>query len=66
MFITVNGKPEEIKMESSIGELILSKGLRLEDVVVEHNLRIVPKFQWQNTFLEENDSVEIISFVGGG
>lgn len=66
MFITINGKPEEIKTESSIDELILAKGLRPENVVIEHNLRIVPRFQWQDTLLGENDSIEIISFVGGG
>ncbi|MDD5108630.1 MAG: sulfur carrier protein ThiS [Candidatus Omnitrophica bacterium] len=66
MFITINGKSEEIGIRSSINELILAKGLRPEHVVVEHNLRIVPKLEWQDTFLEENDSIEIISFVGGG
>lgn len=66
MLININGKPEEVKIKSSLTELILSKGLCAEKVVIEHNLRIVPKEEWQNTPLEENDKIEIVSFVGGG
>ncbi len=66
MIIKINGKPEEVKMQSSLTQLILSKGLCADNLVIEHNLRIVPKHQWQNISLEENDSVEIVSFVGGG
>ena len=66
MIITVNGKPEEIKMRSNLAQLILSKGLRADNLVIEHNLRIVPRYQWQDIFLAQNDTVEIVSFVGGG
>ena len=66
MIITVNGKPEEIKIQSNLAQLILSKGLRADNFVIEHNLRIVPRHQWQDIFLAQNDTVEIVSFVGGG
>lgn len=66
MLININGKSEEVKIKSNLTELILSKGLCAERVVIEHNLRIVPRGEWQNTPLQENDSVEIVSFVGGG
>ena len=66
MVITINGKSEEIKIKSSLAELILAKGLCAEKVVIEHNLKIVPRGEWQDTPLRENDLIEIVSFVGGG
>lgn len=66
MLININGKSEEVKIESNLTELILSKGLCAEKVVIELNLRIVPRQEWKNTPLEEHDSIEIVSFVGGG
>lgn len=66
MLITINGKSEEIKIKLNLTELILSKGLCAEKIVVEHNLRIVPRNEWLNTPLEENDKIEIVSFMGGG
>jgi sulfur carrier protein len=66
MLININGKSEEVKIELNLAEIILSKSLCAEKVVIEHNLRIVPKDEWENTHLQENDRIEIVSFVGGG
>jgi sulfur carrier protein len=66
MIITINGKPEEIKLQSNLTGLILSKGLSVDNLVIEYNSRIVPKREWKDIVLEENDTVEIVSFVGGG
>ena len=66
MIITINGKPEEIKLQSNLTGLILSKGLCVDNLVIEYNSRIVPKREWEDIVLEENDTVEIVSFVGGG
>lgn len=66
MLININGKSEEVKIKLNLTELILSKSLCAEKIVIEHNFRIVPKEEWVNTHLQENDKVEIVSFVGGG
>ncbi len=66
MLVTINGKSEEIKMKLNLAELVLGKQLCAEKLVIEHNHRIVPKQEWQNISLQENDNIEIISFVGGG
>ena len=66
MIITINGKSEEIKIQLNLAELILSKGLCMNNLVVEHNSCILPKHQWQSVTLKENDTIEIVSFVGGG
>ena len=33
---------------------------------VERNGEIVPKAQYSNTILQDNDVIEVVSFVGGG
>lgn len=35
-------------------------------IAVERNGDIVPKAQYETTVLNDGDSVEIVSFVGGG
>jgi len=66
MLLKINGKSEDIKANLTLAELILAKGLCAEKVVIEYNLRIVLKDKWENTYLQENDRVEIVSFVAGG
>lgn len=66
MRININGKSEEIKIKLNLAELILTKNLCAEKIVIEHNLCIVPKEKWENTYLQENDKIEIVSFVAGG
>jgi len=66
MVITINGKSEEIKMQANLYELLLSKGLCLDNFVVEYNSLITSKQKWQEIILKENDTIEVVSFVGGG
>ncbi len=35
-------------------------------IAVERNGDIVPKAQYETTLLQEGDTLEIVSFVGGG
>lgn len=66
MKIKINGKHEDIGKKFNLAQLILEKGLCAERIVVEYNLRIVPKDEWERINLCELDNVEIVSFVGGG
>lgn len=66
MKLKVNGEDVSVNARKTIMELVCGKGLRPERVVVEHNLRIVPREAWPETILNENDTVEIIGFFGGG
>lgn len=38
----------------------------LKRIAVERNGNIVPKVQYCETLLEDGDSIEVVSFVGGG
>ena len=66
MNLKINGKNEAVNNVVNLRELILSKNLCLEKIVVEYNLNILPKEKWGEIVLQENDNLEIISFVGGG
>ena len=65
MKITVNGNPETIDA-CSIAGYLAGKGLTGEGVVVEHNYQIVKRAEWSKVQLNENDNLEVLSFVGGG
>ena len=66
MKLKINGKDVAVSRKKTLGELLSGKGLHPGKIVVEHNLKIVPKEEWHKIALNDNDSVEIVSFVGGG
>ena len=65
MRITINGKSETIE-PCTILALVQSKGLTVKSLVVEHNRKIVKRDQWELIQLQEDDTLELLSFVGGG
>ena len=66
MKIKINGKQETVGGPLNLLELVLARGLVPDNIVVEHNLNITSKADWQKIALKEDDSIEIVSFVGGG
>ncbi|WP_017414893.1 sulfur carrier protein ThiS [Clostridium tunisiense] len=62
----VNGK--EMNFEENITVLELLKNLSISEnkVVVEVNYNIITKEQFSEVILNKEDTVEIVSFVGGG
>lgn len=66
MDITFNGKPRALPKSISIQELLDQLRLDCLQVVVEHNRRIVPRQRLTETFLKQDDTLEVIHFVGGG
>jgi sulfur carrier protein len=66
MKITLNGAVAEVTTGATVQELLVSRGIRPERVLVEINRSIVPAAEWHGRALAENDEVEVLSFVGGG
>ncbi len=62
----INGKKEEIRKGCTIQELLKQRGCRLDRVAVERNGDIVPKKEYPNTEILPEDTLEIVTFVGGG
>jgi sulfur carrier protein len=65
MHIVVNGQTEAIT-KSTLQTFIQQKKLQTEGLVVEYNRRIIPQARWGQIELQEDDHVELLSFVGGG
>ena len=51
---------------TSIAEYLATTKYDPKRIAVERNGDIVPKAQYPDTVLEDGDSVEVVSFVGGG
>ena len=66
MRITVNGRTEKVPAGSTLGVLIEQLGLAGARLAIELNKKIVERGRWADGQLEEDDSVEIVEFVGGG
>jgi len=66
MEITVNGKQQQLESGMTLSELLNRLNLDPERVAVERNLNVVPKDDFANTTLANDDTLEIVQFVGGG
>ena len=65
MEIVINGHLETCP-PGTLAELVAGRGLTPETLVVELNGTIVRQGQWPAIRLEDNDVLELLSFVGGG
>ncbi len=66
MNVTINGEERSIDGPATIEQLLSNLGLDGRKVVVERNLEIVPKSQYNDVALGEGDKFEIVHFIGGG
>ncbi len=66
MLVKINGVENEIDKGITVADLIRSKKLKPEVVVVELNQKVIDSLDWGKISVKEGDVLEIISFVGGG
>ena len=64
--IILNGVQKEISGGWSISNLLEQLQVDKKEVAVERNLNVVAKSDFEATYLENGDRVEIVRFVGGG
>lgn len=64
--VKVNGEEVHNKNGISLEEFLISEGYLVERIVVELNGEILSKPQFNQTNIKDGDSLEVISFVGGG
>ena len=63
--VKING--EELNIAGkTVAEYLATTSYDPKRIAVERNGDIVPKAQYGETVLKDGDSVEIVSFVGGG
>ena len=66
MNIIINGTSQQINSANHLSDLVVSLCKNPKHVITELNGTIVPPEQWSHTFLKEGDSLELVTFVGGG
>ena len=66
MEIRVNGETRQLERSVTVRDLLEALGIRPGAVVVERNLKIVPRGRVAEEMVEDGDSIEIIRLVGGG
>lgn len=63
--VKINGENLDIAGKS-ISEYLLTTNYNLKRIAIEKNGNIVPNAAYETTLLSDGDSVEVVSFVGGG
>ncbi len=64
--ITVNGKQVKLEKEITILQFLQEQGYATTRIAVEKNGEIVPKRTYNDVILHSGDTIEVVSFVGGG
>lgn len=62
----LNGHTVNINIELSLLEFLQQNKYDISKIAVELNGDIIPKADYMNVLLKEDDSLEVVSFVGGG
>lgn len=62
----INGKIIHITTSQTLIDFLKDNNYEITKVAVELNGKIIPKTQFENTSVCDSDTIEIVSFVGGG
>lgn len=65
-YVSVNGEERQVPGGTTIADLVLLLALAPERLAIERNLEVVPRIEWDKTYLADGDRIEIVHFVGGG
>lgn len=63
--VTINGEQKDIAGQN-LYQYLKEAGFDLSRVVVERNLEIIPRDALEQIVIQEEDSIEVLRFVGGG
>lgn len=66
MYMKVNGRLVVLEERCSLYDFLALQEFDLATIAVERNGEIVPKAIYKDVLLEDEDSIEIVRFVGGG
>ena len=66
MNVTVNGQIQKIAAGIDLAQLLKQMQLNADCVAVECNFHVIEREAFSATSLSDGDTLEIVSFVGGG
>jgi thiamine biosynthesis protein ThiS len=64
--VKVNGAVREVEAGCTVARLVELLEVPAVRVAVERNGEVVPRRRWAEVTLDEGDSLEVVTFVGGG
>lgn len=64
--ITVNGQNMQLDRSLTVSEYLEQNQYQINRIAIEMNGDILPKSQYASVILKDGDTLEIVSFVGGG
>lgn len=64
--VIINGRETVLALPLSVADYLAQNHYQINRIAVELNGGILPKYQYSDTMLKDGDSMEIVSFVGGG
>ena len=64
--IKFNGKNILIDKSSNIDNLIKQLNIKLNNVAIEYNNKIIDKKKIKKIMLKNKDFIEVVHFIGGG
>lgn len=64
--ITVNNKTHQFKEKTCLQKALQKIGVERSGIAIAVNQKVIPKNNWQQIYLNENDSVLIIKATQGG
>ena len=64
--LKINGKDKSCYIGKTVAEMLEKEGYVIGQVAIERNEEILPKGTCADTFLADGDTVEIVTFMGGG
>ena len=64
--ITVNGKQIQVIPNFSMKSLITNLKIPLNKIAIELNKKIIDKKRISKIYLQKDDKIEIVHFIGGG
>ncbi len=66
MTLTINGERHTFEGPLTVAGLLVKLGLDPQKLAVEHNLEIVRRSAYDETEVNDGDTLELVQFVGGG
>ena len=66
MKVTINGTAKELTDNSLLSDIVKQFCKESKHIITEVNGQIIPSSSWNNTSIKNNDTIELVAFVGGG
>lgn len=62
----LNGSMIPLENQQTLYDFLIMQNYNLKTIAVERNGEIVPKSTYSNVLLSDEDTLEVVQFVGGG